>query len=60
MNTFGSLFVPVPLCVGILFVGLELLWIKRTEKAGRIIVTLHPAAIEKRFLKRLDYSMRRL
>ena len=33
-------FVPVPLCLGVLLIGVVFLWVKKTQKIGKIIVTL--------------------
>ena len=33
-------FVPVPLCLGVLLIGVVFLWVKKTQKIGKIIVTV--------------------
>ncbi len=41
----GSFFLPFPLCLEILIVGLILLWFTRREKAGKIVVTVGAALL---------------
>jgi len=36
----GPLFLPVPICVEILLLGLFLLWFTRRQKAGKIVVSI--------------------
>ncbi len=60
----GQLFLPVPLCLEILIVGLLLLLFTRKQKAGRIIITigvilftlLSYPALSNTFLRRLEYQ----
>lgn len=35
----GSLLLPLPLCLGLLFIGLVLLWFTRRQRSGRILVS---------------------
>ena len=60
----GQLFLPVPLCLEILIVGLLLLLFTRKQKAGKIILSvgvilftlLSYPALSNTFLRRLEYQ----